>query len=155
MGTRSSYTVRTRAFCTHSCLQGLAHGGPLDRRCPNVSEHCEKGQQGDQHPIDCKQFQMLLCEQLQQRRGEGCRLLGVQRARGALFKVVLNSYGYIVAAKGTVRACVEDLKREGDVYRQLSTLQGVYTPFCLGNIDLEKPFYYDAGIYIVHLMLLP
>ena len=150
----SSRGDQRRSFCTQSCLQGLARGGPLDRRCPNLSNHCEKGHQGDRHQLDGEKFRMLLNEQLRQNRGDACQPLGKQGARGALFMVTLTSYGYTVLAKGTVLAFVKDLRHEAEVYRLLTTVQGVYVPVCLGNIDLNKPYYYDAGICIIHMLLL-
>lgn len=64
------------------------------------------------------------------------------------------SHGYTVVGKGTVLAFVKDLRHEAEVYQRLATVQGVHIPIYLGSIDLDKPYYYDAGIYIVHLMLL-
>ena len=55
----SSRGGQKREFCTQLCLQGLAQGGPLDRRCPNLSNHCESGHQGDRHQLDCEEFRML------------------------------------------------------------------------------------------------
>ena len=150
----SSHRGQRRAFCTQLCLQGLARGGPLDRQCPNVSNHCEEGHQGDRHQLDGEEFRTLLGEQLRRSRGDACQPLGIQGARGALFKVTLTSHGYTVVGKGTVLAFVKDLRHEAEVYRWLKTVQGVHVPICLGSIDLDKPYYYDAGIRIVHLMLL-
>ena len=150
----SSRGGQSRAFCTQLCLQGLARGGPLDRRCPNVSNHCKEGHQGDRHQLDGEEYRMLLGEQLRRSRGDACQPLGMQGARGALFKVTLTSHGYTVVGKGTVLAFVKDLRHEAEVYRRLTTLQGVHVPICLGSIDLDSPYYYDARICIVHLMLL-
>ena len=97
---------------------------------------------------------MLLEVQLRQNRSDACQPLGKQGARGALFMVTLTSYGYTLLAKGTVLAFVKDLRHEAEVYRLLMTVQGVYVPVCLGNIDLNKPYYYDAGICIIHMLLL-
>ena len=143
-----------RAFCTQLCLQGLARGGPLDRRCPNVSNHCEEGHQGDRHQLDGEEFRMLLVEQLRRGRGLACQPLGMQGARGALFQVTLTSHGYTVVGKGTVLAFVKDLRHEAEVYRRLTKVQGVHVPICLGGIDLDYPLFYEAGIRIPHLMLL-
>ena len=148
----SSHGGQKCAFCTQLCLQGLARGGPLDRHCPNVSNHCEEGHQGDRHQLDGEQFRMLLGEQLRRSRGDACQPLGIQGARGALFKVTLTSHGYTVVGKGVVLAFVKDLRHEAEVYRWLTTVQGVHVPICLGSIDLDKTYYYDAGILIVHLM---
>lgn len=150
----SSSGGQRRAFCTQACLHGLLRGGALDRCCPNVSEHCEKGDHGDRHQLDGEEFRMLLSDQLRRRRGDACDSLGLQGARGALFRITLTSHGYTIAAKGTVSAYAKDLRHEAEVYRRLTTIQGIHVPICLGSLDLEKPFYYDAGIRIVHLMLL-
>ncbi|KAK3173022.1 hypothetical protein OEA41_006350 [Lepraria neglecta] len=150
----SSRGGQRRAFCTQLCLQGLARGGPLDRRCPNVSNHCEEGHQGDRHQLDGEGFRVLLGEQLRRSRGNACQPLGMQGARGALFEVTLTSHGYTVVGKGTVLAFVKDLRHEAEVYRRLTTLQGVHVPICLGSIDLDSPYYYEAAIEIVHFMLL-
>ena len=150
----SSRGGQRRAFCTQLCLQGLARGGPLDRWCPNVSNHCEEGHRGDRHQLDGEGFRMLLGEQLRWSRGDACQPLGMQGARGALFKVTLTSHGYTVVGKGTVLAFVKDLRHEAEVYRRLTKVQGVHVPIYLGSIDLNEPYYYDAGIRIVHLMLL-
>ncbi len=150
----SSRGGQKRAFCTQLCLQGLARGGPLDRQCQNVSDHCEQGYQGDRHQLDGEEFRMLLSEQLRRSRGDACQPLGMEGARGALFRVILTSHGYTVVGKGTVPAFVKDIRHEAEVYRRLVTLQGVHVPICLGSIDLNKPYYYSTGIRIVHLMLL-
>jgi hypothetical protein len=71
-----------------------------------------------------------------------------------MFKVTLTSHGYTVAAKGTVLAFVQDLKYESKVYDRLRSVQGHYVPVCLGNIDLKRPYFYDVGVRIVHMMLL-
>jgi len=68
--------------------------------------------------------------------------------------VTLTSHGYTVVGKGTVLAFVKDLRHEAEVYRRLTILQGIHVPLCLGSIDLDTPYYYGAGICIVHLMLL-
>ena len=72
----------------------------LDRHSPNVSNHCEEGHQGDRHQLDNEVFWMLLGDQLRQSRGDACQLLGVQGARGALFKVTLTSHGIWWWARG-------------------------------------------------------
>ena len=95
----SSRGGQRRAFCTQLCLQGLARG-PLDRRCPNVSNRCEEGYQGDRHELDGEEFLMFLGDQLRRSRGDVCQPLGMQGARGALFKVTLTSHGYTVVGKG-------------------------------------------------------
>ena len=68
--------------------------------------------------------------------------------------VTLTSHGYTVVGKGTILAFVKDLRHEAEVYRRLTTLQGVHVPIYLSSVDLDSPYYYGAGICIVHLMLL-
>ena len=150
----SSRGGQRRAFCTQLCLQGLAQGGPLDRQCPNVLNHCEGGYAGDLHQLNGEEFQMLLGEQLRRGRGDACQPLWMQGARGALFRVTLTSHGYTVVGKGTVTAFIKDLRHEAEVYRRLVTLQGTHIPVCLGSIDLDEPFYYDTGVRIMHFILL-
>ncbi|MCJ1407398.1 hypothetical protein MMC19_001469 [Ptychographa xylographoides] len=150
----SSREGQRRVFCTQLCLQGLVRGGPLDRQCPNVSKHCKEEHQSDRHELDGEEFEKLLGEQLRRSRGNACQPLGMQGARGALFMVTLTSHGYTVAGKGTVPAFIKDLRHEAEAYRRLRTLQGIHVPIYLGSIDLDSPYYYGAGIRIVHLMLL-
>ena len=150
----SSRAGQKRAFCTQLCLQGLAQGGPLDLQCPNVSSHCKEGHQGDLHQLSGEEFRMLLAGQLRQGRGDAVQPLGMQGARGALFKVTLVSHGYTVAGKGTVRAYIKALRHEAEVYRHLVALQAIHIPVCLGSIDLDSPIYYATGVRIMHLMLM-
>ena len=150
----SSRGAQKRAFCTQLCLQGLAQGGPLDHQCPNVLNHCEEGYQGHLHQLSGEEFRMLLDEQLRRGRGNACQPLWMQGARGALFRVTLTSHGYTVVGKGTVTGFIKDLRHEAEVYRRLVKLQGIHIPICLGSIDLDKPFYYDTGVRIMHFLLL-
>ena len=80
--------------------------------------------------------------------------LGKQGARGVLFRVTLGGYGYTFVAKGTVLAFVDDLKHEALVYRRLQPLQGVSVPVFLGAVDLERSYYYDFRVRIIHMMFL-
>jgi len=54
--------------------------------------------------------------------------------------------------KGTVAAFVEDLRHEGEVYRRLEEVQGSAVPVCLGNMDLERTYYLDVGVRIIHML---
>ncbi|KAG4024915.1 hypothetical protein MFRU_090g00020 [Monilinia fructicola] len=146
--------TQSRPFCTQLCLYGLARRGPLDPVCPNVLEHRGTKHNSNEHRINCQTFLTLLHQQLRQDRDRDCRPLGIQGARGALFKVTLTSYGYTVVAKGTVAAFVQDLQHESRVYRRLRPVQGVCVPICLGSIDLVHPYYYEIGVLIVHMMIL-
>ena len=150
----SSHRYQNHSYCTQLCLQGLARGGPLDQRCPNVSKHCEEGCRGDKHRLSGEEFRVLLEAQLRRSRGADFLSLGVQGARGALFKVTLKSHGYTVVAKGAIRACVRYLRHEAEVYRRLAAIQGKYVPVFLGSLDLDFQYYHRDGIRIVHMMLM-
>ena len=152
----SSYTMKhtQRSYCTQRCLQGLTRGGPLDPRCPNVSKHCEEGYKGNTHQLSCEEFRVLLEQQMRRCYGEDFYPLGKQGARGALFKVRLDSHAYTIVAKGTIWPFVRCLRHEAEVYRRLACIQGIHVPVFLGSIDLDYDFYYAAGDLIVHMMLL-
>ena len=142
---------RHQDFCTHACLRGLVQSGPLDLSCPNVISHrgCDNC-----HPINIHTFLALLRDQFARTLDADCEELGLQGARGALFRVTLASHRYTLVAKGTVEVFVPDLRHEVVVYQHLDPLQGTRVPVCLGSIDLIVPYYYDAGITITHMMLL-
>ena len=92
--------------------------------------------------------------QLAQDPDNGCEPLGKQGARGALFRLTLDTYGYTSVAKGTVRAFKANLKHEGVVYRHLNELQGELIPVYLGNISLVRPYFLDFRVRIVHMLLM-
>jgi hypothetical protein len=92
--------------------------------------------------------------QLAQDPDNGCEPLGKQGARGALFRLTLDTYGYTFVAKGTVRAFKAKLKHEGVVYQHLNELQGELIPVYLGNISLACPYFLDVGVRIVHMLLM-
>ena len=145
----SSHKHQNHSYRTQLCLQGLARGGPLDQNCPNVSKHCEEGYQGDRHCISSEEFRVLLEAQLRRSRGADFLSLGMQGARGALFKVTLKSYGYTVVAKRAVWPCVRYLRHEAEVYRRLAAIQGEYVLVFLGSLDLDYEYYFHDGIRIV------
>jgi hypothetical protein len=95
----------------------------------------------------------MLC-QLAQDPDNGCEPLGKQGARGALFRLTLDTYGYTFVAKGTVRAFKANLKHEGVVYQHLNELQGELIPVYLGNISLACPYFLDHRVRIVHMLLM-
>jgi hypothetical protein len=84
----------------------------------------------------------------------GCEPLGKQGARGALFRLTLDWYGYTFVAKGTVTAFEVKLKHEGLVYEHLDKIQGELIPVYLGNISLVHPYFLDFGVRIVHMLLM-
>ena len=150
----SRHGRQKRSFCTQQCLKGLVEGGHLDQSCPNAADHRGKRHESNQHRLNRQTFLNLLHKQLERNRDDDCYPLGKQGARGALFKVTLTSHGYTVAAKGTVAAFVKDLQHERQVYQRLTDIQGICVPVCLGSLDLARPYYYDIGVLIVHMMIL-
>lgn len=106
------------------------------------------------HSINLGSFHTLLGDQFTQTLDTDCDKLGVSGALGALFHITLASHDYTLVAKGTVSVLVEDLQHEMKMYQHLVHLQGTQVPVCLGSLDLTTPYYYDAGIEIVHMMLL-
>lgn len=75
-------------------------------------------------------------------------------ARGALFRLTLQSYGYVFVAKETVLACNRDLKHEAQVYHHLQDIQGGIIPVYIGSVDLQHCYFLDAGVRIVHMLLM-
>ncbi|KAI9844713.1 MAG: hypothetical protein M1838_002071 [Thelocarpon superellum] len=142
---------RRREFCTHDCLRGLTRADFLDPKCPNVPAH--RGHDG-RHRIDRTSFLRLLHRQLKRTLDNHFEPMGMEGARGVLFRVTLASYGYTLVAKGTVEAFVDDIRHEAVVYDHLRALQGVSLPVCLGSIDFSHPYYYDKGVRIMHILLL-
>ena len=140
-----------RQYCTQRCFLGIVRGSSLDKNCPNASLH---GRRGRKHAVDQSKFLDLVQKQLTEDLDHNCDPLGLQGARGALFKVTLASHGYVFVGKGTVQAFVPDLRHEGDVYRRLEKLQGAVVPVCLGNIDLTEWYYLDVGVRILHMLLM-
>ncbi|RCI13867.1 hypothetical protein L249_8268 [Ophiocordyceps polyrhachis-furcata BCC 54312] len=140
--------IRIRPYCSQDCLLGLAHGGPMDKNCPNADDH------GQKH-ISRAKFLRLVRSQLATDRGcdADCAALHLTGARGSLFKVRLSSHGYTLVAKGVEEMDLDCLQHETDMYKRLRPIQGKHVPVCLGIIDLVLPYYYDSGVY-VHFMFL-
>jgi hypothetical protein len=145
--------VRYRQYCTQACLLGLVRKRPLDDACPNVSAHRAYGA-GNHHALGRKSLAKLMLGQLAENPDNGCEPLGKQGARGALFRLTLESYRYTFVAKGTVMAFKGKLKHEGLVYRHLDEVQGELIPVYLGNISLVRPYFLDFGVRIVHMLLM-
>jgi hypothetical protein len=95
-----------------------------------------------------------MLRQLAENPDNGCEPLGKQGARGALFRLTLESYGYTFVAKGTVTAFKAKLKHEGLVYRHSDEVQGELIPVYLGNISLVRPYFLDVRVRIVHMLLM-
>jgi tRNA A-37 threonylcarbamoyl transferase component Bud32 len=140
--------IEDRPFCTQQCLLGLAYGGDLDDRCPNLRYHRERH-------ISLNTFLSLIRTQLASDRGRGadCKPLHMKGSRGALFKVRLSSHGYTLVAKGMEKVKRKYLVHESKVYDHLRSIQGSRIPVSLGILNLELPYYYDAGIYFSMLLL--
>jgi hypothetical protein len=140
--------IRDRPYCTHECLRGVAFGGPLDGKCPNIAIH------GEAH-IDRQSFVALLRDQLATDRGDDadCTPLGISGSRGSLFKLCLSLRGYTLVAKGVEVMDARHLRHENKIYDHVWSLQGTIVPVCLGVVDLIKPYYFDSGVY-VHFLLL-
>ncbi|EXL39778.1 hypothetical protein FOCG_17630 [Fusarium oxysporum f. sp. radicis-lycopersici 26381] len=141
-GTIARPNIHDRPYCTHECLRGLAFGGSMDEKCPNLANH------GNMH-ITLREFLRLAKVQLAVDRGKdaNCVPLYLSGSRGSLFKFCLSSHGYTLVAKGVEAMDTEHLRYENKVYNYLQDLQGKFVPVCLGIINLVKPYYYDSGVY--------
>ena len=140
-----------RPYCTQACLSSLARGWPVDSDCPNIGLHRPLNRH---HSINAGELIRLIREQLAADPEQGCKPLGLQGARGALFRIILLSHGYVLVAKGTVRAFVPDILREAKIYQYLEALQGTAVPICFGHIGLRHRYYLDLGVKISHMLLL-
>lgn len=149
--THNFNTETKRQYCTQQCLLGLVRGWAVDEKCPNASSHPRSG---NRHAIKILKLQQLLQKQLGNELDYDCEPLGLQGARGALFRLVLTSHAYVFVGKGTVKWYVRALLHEGAVYKRLETLQGIAVPVYLGNIDLLEKYYLAVGVKIRHMLLL-
>ncbi|KAI1119449.1 hypothetical protein F5Y14DRAFT_395319 [Nemania sp. NC0429] len=150
-------------YCTQKCVLGLVKGDVLDPDCPNIRLHQHRDNQSgiantnSGHPISHSEFLQLLSRQLKCTLDYGITSLGVNGARGVLFKVTLLTYGYTFVSKGTVQAFIPYLEHEARVYERLKDVQGVHVPVFLGAIDLQplgRRYFYDFHTDIVYLCLL-
>lgn len=146
---RSDKKGKSRQYCSQRCLLGLVNRGPLDMGCPNVLDHGT-----GRHSIGKATFLKLMHKQLSKDMDTDCESVGVQGARGALLKITLTLHGYTVAAKCTVVHFVPHLKHEAAVYKKLRPIQGIHIPVYLGNLDLDRPYFYDGMAKLVHMMFL-
>ena len=140
--------IDNRLFCTQQCLLGLAYSGDLDDRCPNLGDH--KGRH-----ISPNTFLSLIRTQLTNDRGRGANYkpLYIKGSRGALFKVRLSLHGYMLVAKGIEKVEQKYLIHESKVYDHLRLIQGSHIPVSLGIVNLDLPYYYNAGVYFSMLFL--
>ncbi|RSM01112.1 hypothetical protein CEP52_008753 [Fusarium oligoseptatum] len=147
-GTNVRPNIRDRPYCTHECLRGLAFGGPMDQKCPNLADH------SNMH-ITLNEFLRLAQDQLAVDLGKDadCVPLYLSGSRGSLFKFRLSSHGYTLVAKGVEGMDTEELLHESKIYSHLRDLQGEFIPVCLGVIDLITPYYFDCGVYTDFMFL--
>ncbi|KAG4282241.1 hypothetical protein FPRO04_13362 [Fusarium proliferatum] len=94
-GTIVRPNIQDQSYCTHECLHGLAFGGSMDEKCPNLANH------GSMH-ITLREFLRLAQAQLAGDRGKDadCMPLYLSGSRGSIFKFRLSSHGYRLVAKG-------------------------------------------------------
>ncbi|KAI4153569.1 MAG: hypothetical protein LQ340_002234 [Diploschistes diacapsis] len=142
---------KQRPYCTQDCALGIIHGTAVDRCCPNVDLHPSLN---GRHLVNADMLKELVRAQLAVDPDCGCKPLGLQGARGALFRIMLMSHGYVLVAKATVRAFAPCLLHEANVYEHLKGLQGYAIPACLGYIKLKRRYYLDLGVKITHMLLM-
>ncbi|KAI4117555.1 MAG: hypothetical protein LQ345_002234 [Seirophora villosa] len=140
-----------RQYCTQACILGLAQRGTIDESCPNASLHPR--QKGNAHSLSKTVLRDLLRQQLAKTMDEHCLNLKLSGARGTLFKLSLAEYGYTFVGKATIDRFIPCLQHEGRIYDRLRKLQGQLIPVCLGNIDLDVPWY-GLGVNLVHMLLM-
>lgn len=147
-GSDKQQSIQERPYCTQECLHGVASGGSLDKRCPNIADH------GRAH-IGRRDFLALLCLQLATNRGDDadCTPLYLSGSRGSLFKLRLSSHSYTLVAKGVEAMDAKHLRHENKMYDHIRRLQGTFVPVCLGIVNLIKPYYFDSGVYMLFLLL--
>lgn len=135
-------SVGNRDYCTQACLLGLATGGPLDIRCPNIAHH------GKKH-LKKSLFLRMVQTQMKEQRDKvtDCKPLDIDGSRGTMFKITLTSHGYTIIAKGVQQDDIHHLRNEANVYHQLCSLQGSHIPVCMGTINLIKPYYHRHRHY--------
>ncbi|RBA11824.1 hypothetical protein FPRO05_14212 [Fusarium proliferatum] len=141
-GTIVRPNIQDRPYCTHECLRGLAFGGPIDEKCPNLANH-------DSMHITLREFLRLAKVQLAVDRGKDadCVPLYLSGSRGSLFKFRLSCHGYTLVAKGVEAVDTKHLRYENKIYSHVQDLQGKFVPVCLGVVHLIKPYYYDSVVY--------
>uniref|UniRef100_A0A093VE36 Putative AAA family ATPase y4kL n=1 Tax=Talaromyces marneffei PM1 TaxID=1077442 RepID=A0A093VE36_TALMA len=144
---------KSRKYCTQQCLRGLRGKGPLDRKCPNASEHGT-----DRHQLNTAMLIKLLDRQLSEdpdpNKELGCESLHIHGTRGALFKITLWSHGYTFVGKGVPIEFIECARQEEVIYSHLRAIQGQYVPIVFGGIDLRRPVSYDGIAEMVRLTLM-
>ncbi|KAL8904762.1 MAG: hypothetical protein Q9207_003056 [Kuettlingeria erythrocarpa] len=148
----SSQKQQKRPYCTQACMLGLVQQGPVNEACPNAGYH-PRAEDGKSHALTAPELGELLRQQLARTMDKDIEDLGLQGARGMVFKLSLASHGYTIIGKATIDFYVPELIHERRVYQRLRGLQGDLIPVCLGNIDLVHPWY-CPGTHLVHMLLL-
>ncbi|OJD30786.1 uncharacterized protein BKCO1_5600079 [Diplodia corticola] len=145
---KTNVRVEDQPYCTHACLLGLLHSGPLDQQCPNIQAH------RTEH-IKPQAFLRLIKHQLAVDLGADadCKPLYIRGSRGALFKVRLSSHGYTMVAKGMQEDDARYIYHEHCMYRHVLAAQGTAVPVCLGLTELQLPYFYDSAAY-THMLFL-
>ncbi|KAI9808450.1 MAG: hypothetical protein M1826_004148 [Phylliscum demangeonii] len=106
----------------------------------------------NRHPLGpgVTAFASLVQRQIEADPDHDIEPMGKQGARGALFKLTLATHGYTFVGKGTIDVFVDELQHEGAIYRP----SRASVPVCLGNIDLESPYFLCKGVLIIHMLLM-
>ncbi|KAL8830037.1 MAG: hypothetical protein Q9170_005918 [Blastenia crenularia] len=151
-GSGAAGKQRQRPYCTQACLLGLVQRNAIDENCPNAALH-PRGKKGDTHSLTKPVLRDILRQQLTRTMDEDCENLKLQGARGMLFKLSLAEQGYTFVGKATIDRYVPHLQHEGRVYQRLRKLQGHLMPVCLGNVDLDIPWF-GIDVELVHMLLL-
>ena len=151
-GQASSQEQQKRSYCTQACMLGLVQQGPIDDTCPNARLH-PRVEGGDLHALTNNKLCELIRQQLAHTMNYDIEDLGLQGARGMVFKLFLVTHGYTFIGKATTSFYVPELIHEERVYQRLGALQGSLVPVCLGSIELVHPWY-CPGTQLVHMLLL-
>lgn len=142
----------TSEYCTQKCLLSLKRRRALDLACPNYHLH-RPTSRSRFHELHMTSFHQRVQAQLTADMDHHCDPLGQQGSRGALFKITLAFHGYTFVGKGTVEAFVQDLRHEGKMYEQrFANIKGSTVPVYLGNMDLNRTYYLDVGVRIIHML---
>ena len=107
---------QVKAYCTMKCLVGLRLRRSLDPTCPNYAQH-RLSPDTFVHEIGLNDLVERVRCQLNADVDHNCDPLGIQGARGVLFRVTEVSHGYTFVAKGTI-----------DEYRQATPPRGASIP---------------------------
>ncbi|OAA54953.1 metalloprotease m41 [Niveomyces insectorum RCEF 264] len=158
----------TLPYCTQSCLSGLCHGAPLDRKCPNVAYHRaaaalspSSSARPGHHPLTAADVCARIVAQLDENMDKDCECLdrwGCYGRYGVLFKITVTGFGYTLVAKGVQAVHRYILEREADVYHTLAArnanVQGRLVPVFVGLADLSRPLPLQSCASVARLMLL-